>query len=75
MLVFFKLFMLIMIDVKLTPSGLWWTAYLFVWMSRRRAGVVIDYLMSAWIAGAISIIGLWSLRIGSDLGCLPLRLF
>jgi len=21
---------LIMIDVKLTPSGLWWTAYLFV---------------------------------------------
>jgi len=28
---------LIMIDVKLTPSGLWWTAYLFVWMGRRRA--------------------------------------
>jgi len=24
------LVMLIMIDVKLTPSGLWWTAYLFV---------------------------------------------
>jgi len=24
------LFMLIMIDVKLTRSGLWWTAYLFL---------------------------------------------
>jgi len=23
--------------VKLTLSGLWWTAYLFVWMGRRRA--------------------------------------
>jgi len=31
---------LIMIDVKLTPSGLWWTAYLFVWMDRRLAGLV-----------------------------------
>jgi len=30
----------IRIDVKLTPSGLWWTAYLFVWMGRRRAGLV-----------------------------------
>jgi len=30
---------LIMIDVKLTPSGLWWTAYLFVWMGRRHAGL------------------------------------
>jgi len=30
----------IMIDVKLTPSGLWWTAYLFVCMGRRRAGLV-----------------------------------
>jgi len=29
--------LLIMIDVKLTPSGLWWTAYLFVWIGRRRA--------------------------------------
>jgi len=29
-----------MIDVKLTPSGLWWTAYLFVWMGRRRAILV-----------------------------------
>jgi len=39
----------IMIDVKLTHSGLWWTAYLFVWMGRRRAGLV-DYiaLVSAW---------------------------
>jgi len=27
----------IMIDVKLTLSGLWWTAYLIVWMGRRRA--------------------------------------
>jgi len=26
-----------MIDVKLTTSGLCWTAYLFVWMGRRRA--------------------------------------
>jgi len=33
------LFMLIMIDVKLTPRGLWWTAYLFVWMGRRRTRV------------------------------------
>jgi len=24
------LILLIMIDVKLAPSGLWWTAYLFV---------------------------------------------
>jgi len=30
------LILLIMIDVKLTPSYLWWTAYLFVWMGRRR---------------------------------------
>jgi len=30
----------IMIDVKLTPSGMWWTAYLFVWIGRRRAGLV-----------------------------------
>jgi len=29
----------IMIDVKLTPSGMWWTAYLFVWMGRRHAGL------------------------------------
>jgi len=28
-----------MIDVKLTLSGLWWTAYLFVWMGRWRAGL------------------------------------
>jgi len=48
--------MLIMIDVKLTTSGLWWTAYLFVWMGRRRAGVVDGCLVSAWIAGAISVI-------------------
>jgi len=27
-------------DVKLTPSGLWWTVYLFVWMGRRLAGLV-----------------------------------
>jgi len=26
------LHILIMFDVKLSPSGLWWTAYLFVWM-------------------------------------------
>jgi len=29
----------IIIDVKLTPSSLWWTTYLFVWMGRRRAGL------------------------------------
>jgi len=29
-----------MIDVKLTASGLWWTACLFVWMGRRHAGLV-----------------------------------
>ena len=52
-----------------------WTAYLFVWMGRRRAGVVVDCLVSAWIAGAISVIGLWILRVGSDLGCLSLWLF
>jgi len=39
---------LIMIDVKLTPSGLWWTAYLFVWMGRRRAGLVD--LLAWWVA-------------------------
>jgi len=33
-----------MIDVKLTPSGLWWTAYLFVRMGRRRAGLVCSLL-------------------------------
>jgi len=39
----------IMIDVKLTPSGLWWTAYLFVWMGRRHAGLVdCIALVSAW---------------------------
>jgi len=30
--------------VKLTPSGLWWTAYLFVWMGRRRTRVVVNCL-------------------------------
>ena len=45
-----KLCLLIIIDVKLTPSG--FTAYLFVWMGRRSAGLVC--LVSAWIAGAIS---------------------
>jgi len=66
------LFMLIMIDVKLTSSGLWWTAYLFVWMGRRHEGVVVDCLVSTWIEGAISVIGL---RVGSDLGCLSLWFF
>jgi len=33
-------YILIMIDVKLTPSGLLWTTYLFVWMDRRHAGLV-----------------------------------
>jgi len=33
------LYILIMIDVKLSASGLWWTAYLFVWMGRRLAGL------------------------------------
>jgi len=44
-----------MINVKLTPSGLWWTAYLFVWMDRRRAGLVIALLLvSARGSGASS---------------------
>jgi len=39
----------IMIDVKLTPNGLWWTAYLFVWMGRRRAWLVDSLcLVSCW---------------------------
>jgi len=41
------LYSLIMIDVKLTPSGLWWPAYLFVWMGRRLAGLV-------WLACLVS---------------------
>jgi len=46
-----------MIDVKLTPSGLWWTAYLFVWMGRRRVGLVdLYYLVSCLrTAGASSV--------------------
>jgi len=35
-------------------------------MGRRCAGVVVDCLVSAWIAGAIFAIGIWSLRLGSD---------
>jgi len=31
-------------DVKLTPSGMWWTAYLFVWMGRRRAWLIFCLL-------------------------------
>jgi len=42
MIVFF------MFDVKLTPSGLWWTAYLFVWMGRRHARFVC--LLAWWVA-------------------------
>jgi hypothetical protein len=64
------MFMLIMIDVKLTPSGLWWTAYLFVWMGRRRARLV---LLLAWsvleVRGATSSICFWSLSLGLWLGC------
>jgi len=37
----------IMIDVKLTPSGLWWAAYLFVWMDRWYAGLVV--LLAWWV--------------------------
>jgi len=35
-----SVYLLNMIDVKLTRSGLWWTANLFVWMGRRRVGLV-----------------------------------
>jgi len=42
------LYILIMIDVKLTPSGMWWTAYLFVWIGRRHAGLVD--LLAWWVA-------------------------
>ena len=62
--------MLIMIDVKLTPSGLWWTAYLFVWMGRRRPGLVL--LLAWWVledSGATSSICFWSLSLGHWLGC------
>jgi len=62
--------MLIMIDVKLTPSGLWWTAYLFVWMGRRRVGLVL--LLDWWVledSGATSSICFWSLSLGLWLGC------
>ena len=49
------LFILIMNNVKLTPSGPWWTAYLFVRMGRRRAGLVITLLLvSARGSGASS---------------------
>jgi len=41
-------------------------------MGRRHVRVVVDCLVSAWITGAISVIRLWSLRVGSDLGCLSL---
>jgi len=33
-------------DVKLTLNGLWLTAYLFVWMGRRRAWIVVACLVS-----------------------------
>ena len=46
---------LIMINVKLTPSGLWWTAYLFVRMGKRRVFLVIALLLvSACGSGASS---------------------
>jgi hypothetical protein len=64
------LFLLIMIDWKLTLSGLWWTAYLFVWMGRRRAGLVL--LLAWWLLedrGATSSICFWSLSLGLWLGC------
>ena len=64
------LFMLNMIDVNLTPSGLWWTAYLFVWMGRRRAWLVL--LLAWWVLednGATSSICIWSLSLGLWLGC------
>jgi len=35
-------------------------------MTKRRVGVIVDFLVSAWIAEAISVIGLWNLRLGSD---------
>ena len=59
------LFMLIMIDVKLTLSGLWWTTYLFVWMGRRRAGLVL--LLDWWVledSGATPSICFWCLNLG-----------
>jgi hypothetical protein len=44
-------YLLIIINVKLTPSGL--TAYRSVWMSRRCAGLVgFRWAAFAWIAGA-----------------------
>jgi len=64
------LFMLIMIDVKLTPVVCGGTAYLFVWMGRRRAWLVL--LLDWWVfgdSGATSSICFWSLSLGLWLGC------
>ena len=51
-------------DVMLTLSGLWWTAYLSVWMGRRRAGCLV---VACWCRGVeflffmqVSRLGLWS---------------
>jgi len=49
---------LIMFDVKLTPSGRSVDRRLFVWMGRRRAGLIVFSLLSkcSRIAGATSVI-------------------
>ena len=59
-----------MIDVKLTPSGLWWTAYLCM-------NGYTACRSSCWLLGVCLDSGsylryrfLWSVRVGSDLGCL-----
>jgi len=48
---------LIMFDVKLTPVVVRWTAYLFVWMGRRRTGLVglLCLVSCLRIAGASSV--------------------
>jgi len=51
-------------------SGLWWTAYLFVWTGRQRAGLVL--LLDWWVledSGATSSMCFWSLSLGLWLGC------
>jgi hypothetical protein len=68
--------LLIMINVKLTPSGL--TAYLSVWMGRRCAGLVGFRWVSwcfAWIAGAILCCRLLSLRFRLRLGVFCLWIY
>jgi len=49
------LLVFIMINVRQNPQWSWWTVYLFVWMGRRRVGLVfVLLLVSARGSGASS---------------------